>query len=54
VVKNPIYATATGLLLHGKKCAGQVPVEEPGAMGSLFAALRRWFRNLWGRRSNWI
>ncbi len=54
VVKNPIYATATGLLLHGKKCAGQVPVEEPGAIGNLFAVLRRWFRNLWGRRSNWI
>ena len=28
VVKNPIYATATGLLLHGKKHGGQAPVEE--------------------------
>lgn len=54
VVKNPIYATATGLLLHGKKHGGQAPVEETGAVGNMFAALRRWFRNLWGRRNNWI
>ncbi len=54
VVKNPIYATATGLLLHGKKHGVQAPVEEKGAMGSMFAAIRRWFRHLWGRRNNWI
>ncbi len=54
VVKNPIYATATGLLLHGKKHGGQAPVEERSAMGNMFAGLRRWFRHLWGRRNNWI
>jgi cell division protein FtsA len=54
VVKNPIYATATGLLLHGKKHGGQAPVEESSAMGNMFGALRRWFRHLWGRRNNWI
>lgn len=54
VVKNPIYATATGLLLHGKKHGAQAPAEESGAMGNMFGALRRWFRNLWGRRNNWI
>jgi cell division protein FtsA len=54
VVKNPIYATATGLLLHGKKHGGQAPVEESSAMGNMFGAIKRWFRHLWGRRNNWI
>jgi cell division protein FtsA len=54
VVKNPIYATASGLLLHGRKHGGQAPAEESGSFGNLFAAMRRWFRHLWGRRSNWI
>ena len=54
VVKNPIYATATGLLLHGKKHGGQAPAEETGAVGSMFGTLKRWFRSLWGRRNNWI
>ncbi len=54
VVKNPIYATASGLLLHGRKHGGQAPAEEKGSVGNMFAAIRRWFRHLWGRRNNWI
>jgi cell division protein FtsA len=54
VVKNPIYATASGLLLYGKKHGSQAPVEERGSVGRMFAAIRRWFRGLWGRRNNWI
>lgn len=54
VVKNPIYATATGLLLHGRKHGGQAPAEESGAVGNMFSAIKRWFRGLWGRKNNWI
>jgi cell division protein FtsA len=54
VVKNPIYATASGLLLYGKKHGSQAPVEERGSVGRMFEAIRRWFRGLWGRRNNWI
>jgi cell division protein FtsA len=54
VVKNPIYATATGLLLHGRKYGGQAPAEESGSVGNMFSAIKRWFRGLWGRKNNWI
>jgi cell division protein FtsA len=54
VVKNPIYATASGLLLYGRKHEGQLPPEERGAVSNMFAAMRNWFRHLWGRRNNWI
>jgi cell division protein FtsA len=54
VVKNPIYATASGLLLYGRKHGGQMPLEEQSAVGSMFAAMRNWFRHLWRGRSNWI
>ncbi len=54
VVKNPIYATATGLLLHGRKYGGQAPSEESGSVGNMFSAIKRWFRGLWGRKNNWI
>jgi cell division protein FtsA len=54
VVKNPIYATATGLLLHGRKYGGQAPAEESGTVGNMFSAIKRWFRGLWGRKNNWI
>jgi cell division protein FtsA len=54
VVKNPIYATASGLLLYGRKHGGQLPIEEQGAVSNMFAAMRKWFRHLWGRRNNWI
>jgi len=54
VVKNPIYATASGLLLYGRKHGGQLPLEERGALSNMFAAIRNWFRPLWGRRNNWI
>jgi cell division protein FtsA len=54
VVKNPIYATASGLLLYGRKHGVQLPLEEPGAVSSMFAGMRKWFKSLRGRRNNWI
>jgi hypothetical protein len=42
------------LLMYGKQHGGQAPVEEQGSFGNFFGAVRHWFRNLWGRRNNWI
>ena len=47
VVKNPIYATATGLILHGRKHGGMVPLEEPGLFRKVLASMRRWFSEIW-------
>ncbi len=44
VVRNPIYATATGLLLYGMKHGGRTPLEEPSMMRRLLGSMKRWFK----------
>jgi len=47
VVKNPIYATATGLLLYGRKHGSRGPLEEPGLLKKVVTSMRRWFKEFW-------
>ncbi len=47
VVKNPIYATATGLLLHGRKYGSRGPLEEPSLFRKVLVSMKRWFREFW-------
>jgi cell division protein FtsA len=49
LVKNPIFATATGLLLYGQMHGkGKVIMEnDPGLFEKVLAAMRRWFKELW-------
>ncbi len=47
VVKNPIYATATGLILYGRKHVGHTPIEEPGVFKKVLASMKRWFKEFW-------
>ncbi|MBP8644815.1 MAG: cell division protein FtsA [Syntrophobacteraceae bacterium] len=49
VVRNPIYATASGLLLHGRKHGGRrSPLEEPTLFRKVMTSLKRWFREFLG------
>jgi cell division protein FtsA len=47
VVKNPIYATATGLLMHAKKRGVRAPLEDPNMFKKILASMKRWFREFW-------
>ncbi len=48
MVKNPIYATGTGLLLYGGKHGGvKRPIEEPNLFAKVLATMRRWFKEFW-------
>lgn len=47
VVKNPIYATATGLLLYGKRHVNRSPIEEPSLFVKVLASMKRWFKEFW-------
>lgn len=47
VVKNPIYATATGLLLYGKDHGVKIPIEEPSLFRKVFDSMKRWFKEFW-------
>jgi cell division protein FtsA len=47
VVRNPIYATATGLLMYGKRNASRCPVEDPGLFSKVLTTMRRWFKEFW-------
>jgi len=47
VVKNPIYATATGLLMHAKKRGARTPLEDPNLFKKILASMKRWFREFW-------
>ena len=48
VVKNPIFATATGLLMHGKKQGGGIVApEEPVAFKKVLTMMKRWFKEFW-------
>jgi cell division protein FtsA len=47
VVKNPIYSTATGLLMYGRKHGGRGPLEEPTLFTKVLSSMRRWFKEFW-------
>jgi len=47
MVKNPIFATATGLLLYGQKHVKRVPQEGPSAFRKALGSIWRWFREFW-------
>jgi len=47
VVKNPIYSTASGLLLYGRKHGSRGPLEEPSLFKKVLESMRRWFREFW-------
>jgi cell division protein FtsA len=50
VVKNPIYATATGLVLYGRKQSQNVPItltERSGGIGKILESIKRWIMELW-------
>lgn len=47
VVKNPIYATATGLILYGSKHGGPVTAEKPHLLHRVIEAMKDWFREFW-------
>jgi cell division protein FtsA len=47
VVKNPIYATATGLLLYGSRQGIRRPMQEPGSFKKVIAMLKRWIKEFW-------
>jgi len=47
VVKNPIYATATGLILYGWKHGTPVIEEKPRLIHRIFETMRGWFRDFW-------
>ncbi|MCE5244493.1 MAG: cell division protein FtsA [Syntrophobacteraceae bacterium] len=47
VVKNPIYATAAGLLMYGRKHVNRGPLEEPSLFRKVLASMKRWFKEFW-------
>lgn len=48
VVKNPIYATATGLLIHGqKRGVHRAPLDEPSLFLKVLTSMKRWFKEFW-------
>ncbi len=49
VVRNPIYATATGLVMYGRKQtrSGSPIVKDAETMGGILGVLKRWFKELW-------
>ncbi|MDY0039267.1 MAG: cell division protein FtsA [Desulforhabdus sp.] len=47
VVKNPIFATATGLILYGRKQGVVAPVEKPSLFNRVLEGIRDWFREFW-------
>ena len=47
VVKNPIYATATGLILYGWKHGSPIMAEKPRLIQRIFETMRDWFREFW-------
>ncbi|MFP5212965.1 MAG: cell division protein FtsA [Acidobacteriota bacterium] len=50
VVKNPIYATAAGLLLYGKRHGSPSQVtttDEPSMFLKVLASMKRWFKEFW-------
>jgi cell division protein FtsA len=47
VVKNPIYATAAGLILHGSKRGSVAPLDEPGLFKKVLASMKQWFSEIW-------
>lgn len=53
VVKNPIYATATGLVLYGNKNLERAAPEPSGSARGPFDFLKQWFKGLLRRKSYW-
>ncbi|MCK8600405.1 cell division protein FtsA [Desulfoferrobacter suflitae] len=47
VVKNPIYATATGLILYGWKHGSPVVREKPKLLNRVIETMKGWFREFW-------
>jgi cell division protein FtsA len=47
VVKNPIYATATGLILYGWKHGSPVVPEKPSILNRVIEAMKDWFKEFW-------
>jgi cell division protein FtsA len=47
VVKNPIFATATGLLMFGRKQGTRSPLEEPNLLKKIVTSMKRWFKEFW-------
>lgn len=48
MVKNPMFATATGLLLYGQKHVKRaVPQEGPGGIKRVLLSILQWFREFW-------
>lgn len=47
VVKNPIFATATGLILYGRKQGAMIPTEKPSLFNRIIEGIKDWFREFW-------
>jgi cell division protein FtsA len=47
VVKNPIFATAAGLLSYGRRQGNRVVLTEPNLVMKLLVSMRRWFKEFW-------
>ena len=47
VVKNPIFATATGLILYGRKQGAMVLTEKPSLSNRVIEGIKDWFREFW-------
>jgi cell division protein FtsA len=48
VVKNPIYSTATGLLLYGRDHGGGIPMRDSRSkMGPVWEMIKRWWKEFW-------
>jgi cell division protein FtsA len=47
VVKNPIFATAAGLLSYGRRQGNRVVLTEPNLVSKLLVSMRRWFKEFW-------
>ncbi|MCL5405508.1 MAG: cell division protein FtsA, partial [Deltaproteobacteria bacterium] len=48
VVKNPIYSTATGLLLYGRDHGGGMPMRDSRSkMGPVWEMIKRWWKEFW-------
>jgi cell division protein FtsA len=47
VVKNPIFATAAGLLSYGRRQGKRVLLTEPNLVAKVLASMRRWFKEFW-------
>ena len=47
VVKNPIYSTATGLILYGSKHGTPIAPEKPSLINRVIEAMKDWFREFW-------